>query len=106
LFNKASKKYGLPKEVLSDRGTQYYSQRGENCKFSEYLRSLGVKHILASVKKPTTTGKLERFWLTHNKERWNFNSLTRFVRFYNFERPHMSLNYLTPYEVFQRDLGG
>ena len=33
------------------------SQRGETCKFDEHFRSLGVNHILASVK--TTTGKLE-----------------------------------------------
>lgn len=104
LFSESHKKYGLPREVLSDRGTQFYAQRGERSSFTEYLRNLGVNHIFASVKKPTTCGKLERFWLTHNTERWNFSSLQKFVRFYNFDRPHMSLNYQTPYEVFTRDL--
>lgn len=105
LFDKAGKKYGLPREVLSDRGAQFYANIGGKSGYTSYLESLGVGHILASIKKPTTTGKLERFWLTHNKERWNFNSLTEFIRFYNFKRPHMSLDYLTPYEVFTRDLG-
>lgn len=104
LFDKARSEYGLPREVLSDRGTQFCSQRGETCMYDKYLTSLGVNHILASVKKPTTTGKLERFWLTHNRERWNFSSLNKFIRFYNFERQHMSLDYLTPYEVYIRDL--
>jgi len=104
LFNKAGNKYDLPREVLSDRGTQFYSQRGGKSSFTEHLEQLGVIHIFASIKKPTTCGKLERFWLTHNKERWKFNSLLTFINYYNFKRPHMSLDYLTPYEVYTRDL--
>lgn len=104
VFDKARKQYGLPRETLSDRGTQFYAVIGEKSAFKEHVESFGVTHIYASVKKPTTTGKLERFWLTHNTERWNFNSLQNFIRFYNFKRPHMSLEYLTPYEVYIRDL--
>ena len=98
LFNESARRYGLPRETLSDRGTQFKE------KFFDYLKSKGVNHIYASIKKPTTCGKLERFWRTHNDERWNFNSLSEFVSHYNFERRHMSLNYCTPYEVFTRDL--
>lgn len=97
LFNESVSKYGLPRETLSDRGTQFKEQ------FLSYIQSKGVNHIYASIKKPTTCGKLERFWLTHNKERWNFNSLIDFINYYNFKRQHMSLNYLTPYEVYTRD---
>lgn len=104
LFCESYKRYGLPREVLSDRGTQFYANIGGKSAYTTYLEGLGVNHILASIKKPTTTGKLERFWLTHNQERWKFGSLKDFVKFYNFERPHMSLNYQTPYEVFIRDL--
>lgn len=100
LFDESVRKHGLPRETLSDRGTQFKEQ------FLSYMQSRGVNHIYASIKKPTTCGKLERFWLTHNKERWNFNSLIDFINYYNFERQHMSLNYLTPYEVFIRDLMG
>lgn len=106
LFDKARENYGLPKETLSDRGAQFYSVLGGKSAFLKYMESLGVIHIYASVKKPTTTGKLERFWLTHNKERWNFSSLREFIDFYNYKRPHMSLDYLTPYEVYTRDLKG
>jgi putative transposase len=104
LFDKSYKKYGLPREVLSDRGAQFYANIGGKSAYTTYLESLSVNHILASIKKPTTTGKMERFWLTHNIERWKFSSLQKFIQFYNFERPHMSLNYQTPYEVFTRDL--
>jgi putative transposase len=104
LLEESGKIYGFPIEVLSDQGTQFASQRGEICRYDKRLSELGIIHILASVKKPTTCGKLERFWRTHNDERWNFSSLKDFISYYNFERRHMSLNYCTPYEVFTRDL--
>lgn len=104
LLEGAIKKYGFPREVLSDRGAQFYANIGGESAYTKHLKSLGVNHILASVKKPTTCGKLERFWRTHNDERWNFNSLLDFINYYNFERHHMSLNYLTPYDVYTRDL--
>ena len=104
VFEKGVKRYGLPKETLSDRGSQYYANLGETCRFLEYMKSKGINHIYASIKKPTTCGKLERWWRTHNDERWNFTSLSKFVNYYNYKRPHMSLDYLTPHEVYVRDL--
>jgi putative transposase len=103
LFDKSRKRYGNPREVISDRGTQFYKDRGESL-YVKALRDRGVNHIAASVRKPTTCGKLERFWLTHNTERYRFNSLQNFISYYNFKRHHMSLDYRTPYEVFCKDL--
>jgi len=51
------------------------------------VKSKGVELIYASVKKPTTCGKMERFWRTHNDERWAFRSLGRFIEHYNYSRP-------------------
>lgn len=104
IFEKGVKRWGLPRETLSDRGTQYYANLGETCRFLEYMKNKGVNHIYASVKKPTTCGKLERWWGTHNRERWNFSSLKEFVDYYNYKRPHMSLNWYTPYAVYVRDM--
>ncbi len=104
VFEKGVKKWGLPRETLSDRGSQYYPNLGETCRFLEYMKSREVKHIYASVKKPTTCGKLERWWRTHNDERWEFDSLRKFVTHYNKKRLHMSLEWKTPYEVWKRDL--
>lgn len=104
LFEKGAKKFGYPRETLSDRGSQFYSNLGETCRFYEHMKSKGVGYIYASVRKPTTCGKLERFWGTHNTERWNYSSLNEFLRYYNYERPHMSLNYQTPYVVYKRDM--
>jgi len=104
LLDEAIAHHGTPREVLTDRGTQFYNNLGETCKFLEHMKSKKVDHIFASIKKPTTCGKLERFWGTHNKERWGFPNLKKFLHYYNFERPHMSLAYLTPYEVYVRDM--
>ncbi|MEW6062850.1 MAG: DDE-type integrase/transposase/recombinase [Nanoarchaeota archaeon] len=104
LLDKAINKWNKPREVLSDRGSQFYAAKGESSYYKEYLNSLGIKLIYSSIKKPTTTGKIERFWLTHNTERWRFSSLEKFINYYNYKRLHMSLDYLTPYEVYIRDL--
>lgn len=105
LFEKGARQFGLPRETLSDRGCQYFSNHpGNPSGFFNYMKKQGVKHIYASVKKPTTCGKMERFWRTHHDERWAFKSLDQFVRHYNYARPHMSLGYKTPYEVWKRDL--
>lgn len=104
LFEKAAKKYGYPRETLSDRGTQFYANLGETCRFLEHMKSRNINHIYASIKKPTTCGKLERFWGTHNRERWNFPSLLRFLNYYNYKRPHMSLGWYNPYSVYVRDI--
>lgn len=104
LFKMGVKMYGSPREVLSDRGAQYYAAGGGACSYKTYFENNGINVIYASVKKPTTCGKLERWWRTHNDERWNFSNLKKFVQHYNYARPHMSLGYLTPYEVWERDL--
>lgn len=104
LFEKGAKKFGYPSQTLSDRGTQFYPNLGETCRFLEHMKSKGVEHIFASIKKPTTCGKLERFWGTHNSERWNFSSLEKFLNHYNYGRPHMSLDYLTPYKVYVKGM--
>jgi len=103
LFEKGAKRFGYPRQTLSDRGSQFYSNLVGACRFYEHMKGKGIDHIYASIKKPTTCGKLERFWGTHNAERWNFHSLNEFLKYYNYKRPHMSLNYQTPYEIFIRD---
>ncbi len=104
LLNEAINKWNKPREVLSDRGCQFYAPRSETSTYKEHLVSLGINLIYSSIKKPTTTGKIERFWLTHNTERWRFNQLDDFIDYYNYKRLHMSLGYKTPYEIYMKDV--
>ncbi len=60
----AIRRYGTPKEILTDHGTQFYSARRRESSFTRKLKELGIDHILAGIGKPTTTGKVERLFAT------------------------------------------
>jgi len=99
--------YGKPKAVMTDHGSSYYANHPnamqENTKFRIALGALGIKHYLARVNRPQTNGKVERFFLTYKTEytTGTFNSIKNFIKHYNEARPHMSLNYKTPKEVWE-----
>jgi len=98
--------YGKPKAVMTDHGSQYYANHPnavqENTKFRATLDILGIKHCLARVNRPQTNGKIERFFLSYKTEfiTETFTNLKDYVRHYNEERPHMSLLYKTPKNVW------
>jgi putative transposase len=98
--------YGKPKAIMSDHGTQYYTNHpGANQdyhKFRATLNVLGIKHSLAPVNRPQTNGKVERFFRTYKEEYiiGTFKSIDEFFKHYNEVRLHMSLHYKTPKEVW------
>lgn len=98
--------YGKPKSIMTDHGPQYYANRPEakqeNTQFRIALDALGIKHYLARVNRPQTNGKVERFFLTYKTEyaTGTFKNIKDFIHHYNEARPHMSLNYKTPKEVW------
>jgi len=87
-----------PSQVLSDGGPQFYSDNGKS-RFTLYLESHGIQHITGSIGKPTTQGKIERFFQTFELYYPRFNDLNRFREYYN-NKPHRSLNYKTPAQVY------
>lgn len=98
--------FGKPKAVMTDHGSVYYANRDEarqkNTQWRICLDSLGIKHYVARVNRPQTNGKVERFFRTYKEEYLTatFKSLKDYVKHYNTQRPHMSLNYKTPKEVW------
>ncbi|MBI2445462.1 transposase family protein [Candidatus Micrarchaeota archaeon] len=93
VFAQAFAVYGLPRQVLTDHGSQFcnvHDAKGEHV-FSDWLRTLGVKPIYARVKHPQTNGKVERLFQTIAKGWRAFGSLKKAVQWYNDVRPHMSL---------------
>ena len=99
-------KYGKPKCVMTDHGSQYYANHPnanqENTQFRITLNILGIKHYVARVNRPQTNGKVERFFLSYKTEfaTQSFITVKDYVRHYNKERPHMSLNFKTPQQVW------
>lgn len=99
-------KYGKPKAIMTDHGTQYYANHPNadqhNTLFGNTLNVLDIKHYLARVNRPQTNGKAERFFLTYKTEfaTGTFTNVKDYVQHYNEKRLHMSLNYRTPKEVW------
>ena len=112
-FSSALKIYGVPQQVLTDNGkvfTGRFAQPPVEVLFDRICRENGIDHILSMPRKPTTTGKIERF---HRTLRAEFNTrqvfrnlktaqeaLDEWVSYYNTQRPHQSLDYLPPESRF------
>jgi len=99
LFDRAVHEYGKPRETFTDYGSQFWSVRRGESMFDAYCELHGIEHILGSIGKPTTQGKIERFWQTFQLYPPRFSSPTQFKQYYN-QKPHRSLNFLTPAEVY------
>ena len=101
--------YGIPRQLMTDHGTQFTSLSRETCAYprpNEFQRTLqiyGIKHIKARVKHPQSNGKVERAGQTLQKLWKHFQSWDTAVCYYNYRRPHSSLengSLRTPYQAF------
>jgi len=90
--------------LLSDNGSGHVSQA-----FGDYLRLVGIKHILASPFHPQTNGKVERYQQTLkgeiNQVPYEMPSelkqaMESFVEYYNHQRYHEALDNVTPADVY------
>jgi len=105
LLEASMKRYGKPKQILTDRGTQFYPARGEGpSAFTEFCSGKGIQHIVASVRRPSTIGKIEAFHKAYKYEASMFQNHQQFVNYWNYQRPHQGLSYLYPADVYFRDL--
>jgi len=93
--------HGKPREILTDNGSEFGGNgKGDN-DFDKWCDKLGIKHIRSAIHKPTTIGKISRLQFTIVYELpYCFNDLEYFRYRYNCERPHRSLNGLTPNQVY------
>jgi putative transposase len=99
LLDRAVRKYGVPQQILTDQGTQFKPARGGISAFRHHCTELGIEHITASVRRPTTCGKIEAFHKAYQVESHLFKQHWSFIRYYNFTRPHEGIDYLTPAEI-------
>ncbi|WP_336924213.1 IS481 family transposase, partial [Aquipuribacter sp. SD81] len=103
-FRVALERYGVPQQVLTDNGkvfTGKYAHPPVEVLWDRICREHGIEHLLTKPRSPTTTGKIERF---HRTLRTEFDTartfpslaaaqaeLDEWVRYYNHDRPHQSL---------------
>ena len=106
LLEESINQYGKPEQVLTDRGTQFYPARGGISEFTEFCTRNGIEHIVASVRRPSTIGKIEAFHKAYVYEGWMFPSHQGFIHYWNYERPHQGIRYLYPADMYFHDRCG
>lgn len=93
------------KMLQSDHGSEFSTW------FTENVGKLGVKHRHSRVRKANDNGHIERFNRTLQEEclnKVNYNpesfqkAINEYLPYYNNERLHISLKYLTPLQVVTR----
>ena len=98
---------GRPKIFNTDQGSQFTS--------IEWLKILEENQVQISmdgrgrcfdnifVERLWRTVKQEEVYLKEYLDVWEAEeSLRKYFKFYNYERPHQSLKYQTPFEVYQK----
>lgn len=100
-----------PRQILSDHGTEFYSVRGGKgrSKLSQWCREMDIELIHGRVRHPQTQGKIERSHRSAVEEISHFgpintlnmfrDTMSKWVEFYNMDRPHQALGYDVPMNV-------
>lgn len=100
LLDTLFKVHGKPREILTDNGS-VFGLKSKHSKFDRALNRRGIKHIRTAIHSPTTSGKIERFFQTLDKEFTFCNKDAELFRMrYNHFRPHMSLEKKCPADVY------
>jgi len=103
VLRKSFEEYGKPERVLVDRGPQFREE------FKEFCEEEGIKVEQAPPHYPQIKGKIERFIRNFNEEYLVLQRVftgvkehfPKWVRDYNFERPHMGIDNMVPADRYE-----
>jgi transposase InsO family protein len=105
----AIEQYGMPEEVLTDNGPQFYTWRGRS-EFQKFLVRSGIQGVRSRPRHPQTLGKVESFWRNMYQEMLSRTPIASFeeaqdkikewVQYYNYKRPHQGIDGLVPADRF------
>lgn len=97
-------KYGMPEILNSDQGAQFTSGA-----WVKQLTNYGIKISMTGKGRCCDNAYIERLWRAFKYEgsylhQWNTveelkRNIVKWVNWYNYKRPHQSLNYATPAEI-------
>lgn len=107
-LEKGIKDYNNPEIINTDQGSQFTS--------SQWVSKLNKNNIKISMDgkgRWVDNVRMERFWRTVKQEQIYINppdniaelkqGINKFIKFYNHQRPHQSLQYKTPSQVYYND---
>lgn len=110
VLQEALDKYGKPDIFNSDQGSQFTSNE-----FTTFLEQNNIRISRDGKGRALDNIFIERFWRSLKYEHVYLNpasdglnlyeGIHNYIQHYNYHRPHQSLNYKTPFEVFQQGLG-
>ena len=96
---------GTPEILNTDQGSQFTSDL-----FTEEVLKSGIRLSMDGKGRATDNVMIERFWRSIKYEKIYINvyennidlylGIVEYVNFYNFERKHQSLEYLTPHALY------
>jgi transposase InsO family protein len=100
------------KKVQTDNGQENHKH------FINHLDKQGIEHFWNYPRSPKSNAYIEKFnhtiqaeciewnlhYLRHNQQTQFTQNLTNFLSFYNHQRPHTSLQYLSPLQYFNQQL--
>ena len=104
--------YGLPRQLMTDHGTEYYAvnQGKGKSKLDKYCKEAGVEHIYSRVRHPQSNGKMERSHRSAKEETPYFGEVHSledakrvfidWIEYHNTDCAHQALDYDTPVNVF------
>ena len=99
ILDELARVHGYPREILTDNGN-VFGLKSKHSKFDRWCRRRNIKHIRTAVHSPTTSGKIERFFQTLEKELRFCKDHHEFRMRYNHFRPHTSLENKSPAEIY------
>jgi len=103
LLKDCIRQYGKPDQILTDQGTQFHPARGDISAFTNFCTGNGIEHITASIRRPSTIGKIEAFHKAYDCEAWMFTTHQEFIHYWNYQRPHQGIGYYYPADIYFKD---
>ena len=69
LLKRTIRKYGKPLQILTDHDSQFYNSHSTlQSDFDSFCKEHDIQHVMGSIGKPTTLGKIERWHRTYDIE--------------------------------------
>ena len=109
-LNKMFRKYGKPKHIIADHGTQFTASE-----FTEFIKGNGIRLRYGKVGSPLSNGRIERSFKSLKYEFLNYYFvindakldwlLKEYLVFYNNYRPHMAIDGQVPEERYRGIVG-
>jgi putative transposase len=103
----AIRRFGIPEIMNSDQGSQFTSDE-----YIGLLKENGIRISMDGKGRALDNQRIERFFRSYKWEKLyledcdngiTLKQITReYINFYNFRRPHQSLGYATPYEIYSQ----